>query len=241
MKLRLIALLALTLSANGSGAETLHIAAENSWPPFSDQRGKGISRRLVDAALQTQGISTRYSVVPYARVLHAIAVGDVDAGFNVTRQKTTEAQFLFGSRPLLQASASWYFRPDAAMQYHHFDDLPSGIKVGLIIDYEYGDEFELHRQNFSEFRVSSQQQLIKMLLHQRVDAIVLFDRVADYRLDSMGLPPDTLARGFQNHISDIYVAFNRDNPRSPEFAHKLDLGLEIIQNNGLYQILLMSP
>jgi polar amino acid transport system substrate-binding protein len=64
---------------------------------------------------------------PYARVLAEIEKGTVVGGYNVTRQTSSEEQFLFGQQVLLTAAASFYFQENIA-------DIPDGTRMGLIIN-----------------------------------------------------------------------------------------------------------
>ncbi len=172
-------------------------------------------------------------VYPYTRVLDEVEKGILVGGYNVTRQASTEQQFLFGQQPLLKAPASFYFSPKnpKAQEYHNIADIPAGSSIGLIIDYEYGDKFELHKNRFNQVRVSNQEQIIHMLRIGRLDGAILFDAVATYTLKSMQLEPTSIVKGPVNHTSDIYVAFSFSHKKARFFAEKLDQGLLKIAGN----------
>jgi polar amino acid transport system substrate-binding protein len=216
------------------------LAVEDSWPPYANSKGEGLSTSILKQALSAVDIKLIIKVYPYARVLDEVAKGVLVGGYNVTRQASTEQQFLFGEQPLLTAQASFYFSKDhpEALSYKSVADIPDGTTIGLIIDYEYGNEFEKHKHRFNEVRVSQQEQIINMLNMGRLDSAILFDAVASYTLKAMNLETDSLLRGPLNHTSDIFVAFSRSHKQSEYFSKKLDLGLIKIKNNGLYQELL---
>ena len=224
-----------TLSAEVWADGQIILAVEDSWPPYADSEGQGLSTSIVRHALGTVGISASFRVCPYARVLFEVEKGIVDGGYNVTRQSSTEAKYLFGQTPILVAPASFYYRPDNIGNYHSLDEIPDGTRIGLIIDYEYGEEYEKQRARFQEVRLSSQSQIIQMLMLGRVDTVIMFDEVAKYTLTQMGLAPDTLVKGFTNHQSDIYVAFSRRNPEAEKLAASLDKGIQAIKANGVYE------
>lgn len=218
---------------------TPQFAVENSWPPYSHRDGSGISRTLVTRALQLEGIAPQFLVQPYARVLFSIQKGDVVGGFNITRQQSTESLFIFGEEPLLLARASFYFRPGDEARYQTLRDLPDGTRIGLIIDYEYGDEYERQRGRFAEIRVSHHEQLIKMLLKNRVDTILMFDAVGDYSLQQLRAEAGDVRwdvrRGMANHESRIFVGFSRQHPEAASLAAALDRGLRRLRQSGAYQ------
>lgn len=50
--------------------------------------------------------------------------------------------FLFGNEVLFSAPASFFFKVGSRAYYKFYADLPNDIRVGLIIDYKYGDIYE---------------------------------------------------------------------------------------------------
>lgn len=216
------------------------LAVEDSWPPYAGTNGQGIATSIIEKALAEVDIRLFLKVAPYARVLDEVEKGLVVGGYNVTRQESTNKQFLFGQQAVLTASASLYFSTEntQAQQYNSIADIPAGSSIGLIIDYEYGDLFEQHKNRFNEVRVSSQEQIINMLRLGRIDCAILFDAVASHTLKSMKLPEDSILKGPLNHTSDIYVAFSRSHKQAKYFADKLDQGLVKIKKSGQYSKLL---
>ena len=212
----------------------LRLAAEDSWPPFSDMNGKGMSADIVSAAYAAVGREVEYHVRPYSRVLHEVRSGQLDAGFNVTRQATTEVVYIFGQQPILFARASFFFPNNSVKSYTDYAELPLNGNIGIINGYEYGDIYETSRHRFQEHRVNSQTQIIGMLMAGRLDMAIMFDQVAAYTLKSMGLENEVLRKGFANHRSAIYVVFSRKNPHAQWWADKLDEGMLKIKASGVY-------
>lgn len=242
MKTRIALYLCLLLSSAVFGKDVqteIHLGAENSWPPYSNQYGQGVSTNIVKAAFAKVGMTTKISVHPYARVLHDLKAGVLEGGYNVTRQENTEQDFIFGSEPILQANAHWYFAPGTRLPEGTPTDLPNGYKVGGIIGYEYGDIFERERPRFKEMRVSRQSQLVKLLLQGRIDAAIMFEAEAVETLKMMGLPENSVQKGMFNHTSDIYLAFSRKHKKAIENAKAFDEGLRLLKASGEYRKLLM--
>ena len=217
--------------------ELLTIAAEDNWPPFSDEHGKGLSYLLVNAALKSQGYQIRTEVVPYARALYLTEQGKTDALWNVTRQKNTEQDFLLHQVPLFQARSSFYFHRHAGW-FKSVADIPDRAIVGVILGYEYGDLFEQHKHRFRLVEVSTHQQLIAMLSQDKLDLAIFFDDVLAYYLQKMSGKKPRLAKGHPNYVSDIYVAFDKRDPKSSSRAAALDAGLRQLQQSGDYQRML---
>lgn len=241
VNIKCLLIIALTFLCVGTHADgtlpTPLLAGEDSWAPYSNKQGEGISKDIISAAFAEVNIKPKFITAPYARVLHMTDTGAADGAFNVTRQSSTEQTYLFGQEPLFTASASWYF-PSSSQHYKNINELPKRLKIGLIIGYEYGDEFEKQQTNFQEVRVNNQRQLVKMLSKGRIDAAIMFDRVAEDVLSQINLPGDSIRRGFSNHNSDIYIAFSRSNPHSRQYADLLDQGLRKLKDSDRYQQLL---
>ncbi|MFV0596062.1 substrate-binding periplasmic protein [Shewanella sp.] len=224
-----------------AASQSITLAAEDSWPPFANQFGQGISHRLIAAAFKQSQVEVNSLVVPYSRALMMAEKGAVDGVFNVTREASTEQRFVFGNTPLFVAQASFYQRKQRPLLAANKWEIPKGSIVGVIKSYEYGDEFpELVKQRqLNVVTVANQQQLINLLMIGRIDAAVMFDLVAQENLQKMGVSDDVIP-AFNNHSSEIYLAFSKENPKAAQFAKELDQGLTQLKANGQYQQLL-SP
>ena len=242
--LQVIVLLSIAVSvvcqADNEKTRSVILAVENSWSPYADSNGQGISTNIVEQAFASVGITLMVKVFPYARVLDEVQKGIWVGGYNVTRQASTEQQFLFATQALLKAPASFYFPAEhlQAQAYKSIADIPDGATIGLVINYEYGDTFEEHKHRFKRIRVSTQEQIINMLRVGRLDVAILFDAVASHTLKSMQLEPSSILKGPINHTSDIYVAFSRSHKDAQFFADQLDKGLMQLKNSGMYEKLL---
>lgn len=218
----------------------LQLAVEDSWPPYADAAGRGLSTDIVRAAFDAVGVAVSIEIKPYARVMRDLEAGLVDGGYNITKLSANLERFIFGEEPLATATVSFYYRPGAVKDYRSAFDVPTGTRIATIIDYDYGDEFESQRPRFREYKVMRQSQIVHMLIAGRVEAAVMYDRVAAYTLNTLGLPPETIVRGSTIHPNDVYVAFSRHNPHAQEYAALLDEGLRKIRQNGVYEQILSS-
>lgn len=212
-------------SASVFAQPSITLAVENSWPPYANQYGDGLSKQILQKAFANQGIQVSFVTVPYARALHLTEIGKVDGAFNVTKQTSTIEKFSFGQEPILVASASYYYPINSKFNYKSVADIPSGTTVAVILGYEYGNDYELNKHRFDEVKVSSQEQIIKLLLRNRADMAIMFDEVAKYHLTKMQLTEHAIIKGELNHTSHIFVAFNKDKALQT-VIEKLDKGLK---------------
>ena len=235
---------ALLINAHAEKIEPLKItlAAEDGWPPFADQVGSGISHNLIKQAFQQVNVEVSTIVVPYSRGLIMTERGSVDGVFNVTREQSTVNRFVFGNVPLFTATASFFFTKDKPVSLTDKWQIPINSVVGIIEDYEYGDDFlELVKQRkLHIIKVDSQRQLINLLLVERIDAAIMYDLVADVYIKQMGVK-DAIYSTFNNHTSEIFVAFSKKNPQSIHLSKLLDEGLLRLKKQGKYDKLLLPP
>jgi polar amino acid transport system substrate-binding protein len=211
--------------ATGSTEDSIrvHLGAEDSWPPYSNAQGQGVSTNLIKAAFAKTNLTPTFRVLPYARVLHDLQSGKIDGGYNVTLQSTTKDKYIFGKVPLLAVESYWFFIPGTYPKIKSIND---------------GDIYENHRHRFTEVQVSQQSQIIRMLKQGRIDAAVMFDREAEYALKEMKLDAAIFDKRFLNHHGDVYVAFSHKSPRARWLAEQLDKGLLMIKEAGEYDRIL---
>ncbi|MBT1443404.1 transporter substrate-binding domain-containing protein [Shewanella sp. JM162201] len=225
-----------TLAIATEAPSSIRIAAEDSWPPFADADGDGLSHRLIQKAFALQGVKVDTLVVPYNRGLILTEQGKVNAVFNVARQQSTESRFLFGREPLFKTTASFYQLKNRERVAADKWSLPPGTRVGIIRGYEYGDEFD--RLSNMELHIhDNQYQLLNLLLTHKLDMVVMYDEVAEQFLSRTGVTNEVMAV-FPNHTSELFLAFNKEDKDSAALIRALDLGLEQLREQGEYRKLL---
>jgi len=197
---------------------------EDSWPPYADAQGNGLSKDIIQKAFDSVNVKVEFVTVPYARALRMAEFGKVHGAFNVTKQKSTTDKFNFGEVPILQAPASYYYPAASKLNFTTVADIPKGTTIALIIGYEYGNVYNIYRSRFDEVRVSNQKQIIQLLIRNRVDVAIMFDKVATYKLAEMGLSDNAIKKGKINHNSKIFVAFSKKK-NTKNIIQKLDEGL----------------
>jgi polar amino acid transport system substrate-binding protein len=233
MKARLVfALICISISFSSYSYSNskVTLAVENSWPPYSNNQGNGISKEIIIKAYHAVNVEVEFIVVPYTRALHMVKIGSADGAFNVTKQANTEDIFNFGEEYLLKAKASYYYNQDATLNFSTATSIPDGTTIALILGYEYGDIFQQNKHRFKEVRVVNQEQIVQLIRKKRVDMAIMFDEVAKDTMTNMGLKHSSIKQGQINHQSDIYVAFSKIND-TKEMMRLLDEGLNRIRSS----------
>jgi polar amino acid transport system substrate-binding protein len=110
--------------------------------------------------------------------------------------------------------------------------------VGIIESYEYGNEL-VHLNHLKLVEVSNHNQLINLLLLNRLDAVIMYDQVAKKYLAEMGVA-NVISKSVHNHTGDLYLAFSKQNPNAELFAKKLDQGLKALKQDNSYDKIMAS-
>ena len=224
--------------SNQQARQVIKLAAEDNWAPFANASGTGISHSIINSAFSRVNIEVKSIVVPYSRAVVMAKKGLVEGVFNLVKEKSTEQHFVFGEHPLFSATASFYQNAKMPVQAMDKWQLPPNTKVGIIEGYEYGDELNL-LPNVHIFKLSNHNQLINLLLLDRIDLAIMYDLVAEQYIQRMGVAAD-IEQTFTNHTGQVYLAFSKDNPQAETLAKLLDTGLISLKQDGSYQKIMAS-
>lgn len=216
-----------------NNVQTVKLAAEDNWAPFAKSSGTGISHSLINSAFSRVGVEVESIVVPYSRGLVMAKKGIVDGVFNLVKEKSTQDHFIFGKEPLFSATASFYQNAKNTTVADDKWGFPPNTKIGIIEGYEYGDEL-LSLPNIHILTLSNHNQLINLLLLERIDLAIMYDLVAEQYIDQMGVSKDILPT-FTNHTGQVYLAFSKENPEAESLARLLDKGIISLKQDGSYQ------
>ena len=86
--------------------------------------------------------------------------------------------------------------------------------------------------------VSTHEQLVKLLRASKLDVALFFDDVLNFYLKQWQLSDALMIRGEENFVSELFIAFDKQNEHSQHKADALDQGLLQLQQSGEYQRLM---
>lgn len=219
-------------------AETVELAAEDDWAPYShlvpgEPEPQGLSPRLVRAAFRTQGIQVRFKALPFGRCLQEARLGRVVGCFNVTRTRDNAEQFLWHPTPLFQEELAIFSKvtpgqpKSPAMQ---LQDL-KGRRVGLTVGYTYPSDVmldpQIQRQEFS-----SDANLLRMLAAGRLDVALLNTLPAYHRMRQDASLQGNVVRVGRISLDGFWVGFSRVHPDGMRLVSTFERGLQALLING---------
>ena len=226
----------LLVCSAGLRAETVTVAGEDGWYPFSGLvkgQGQGMTVDIVRAAYRAVGIDVKFDFMPYARCVALTRSGVQLACFDTFRTPDTESEFLWHSPSLFNVEYRIY-APIASKQRHLGVRDLEGQHVAVTRGYEYGAEFDRNSKVLRELS-SSDESNFRMLLAGRVAYTITAEVIAK----SLFKQHPELAGKFRavGSVSrnDVYIAFSRRNPEGPREMARFEKGLRIIRENGRLQ------
>ena len=219
-------------------AKELLFAAENNSPPYSDVNGLGISFNVINAVFENSEYDINYVSVPYARALTMLEHNKVDGVFNVTLEVDNNSVFLFGREALFAAHSYLFYPKNNKKNYRTLQDIPDGTTVGVMIEFEYGKQFEKHKHRFKLVKVSDQQQLIRLLLRERIELAIMYEKMVFHDIKAMSLPVESIRKGFLQSTSKAYLAFNKQRGDLADVVAFFDKKLGELKESKRYSKLL---
>jgi polar amino acid transport system substrate-binding protein len=228
--------LLLVMSVAAFGAESIKLRAD-SWMPYNGDpkdAKPGFSLEIARAALEPQGVTIDYQIMPWARALKELESGSIDAvigslgdevpGMFVpvesVGQTTTEAIVLAGN--------SWTYSGITSLDT---------VKVGFPRGYTYAEDIDKYlaanaKKNVME--VGGDDPLVQaraLLERKRVDAFIEGEQVFMW-----GLTPEQKALykvgGTVVPAKDIFVAFSPKAANGKRWADLLGKGIADLRASG---------
>lgn len=227
-------LFALALAGSCRAQEAVQIAVDGYNPPFmsgTDSVAHGLYPALLTAAFDAMHKPVAITPMPWPRVVVALdEQRSGAAGIYKTAERTKNYDF---SAPLFVERIGVYYQAVRPVRFRTVADL-AGLRVGAIIGWSYGDEFDRARKagSFTVETVQSDLQNLRKLELGRIDvALIVVDSASalfeDGRFPSVARSEQLLAE------SPTYLAFHKD-ARQRELLRQFNRALAALRSSGAY-------
>lgn len=196
----LLAALIFFLPAEPLAEGTVVIHFED-YPPYEyteNGRVKGVNVALMREAFRRMDVDPVFIPMPWKRAVYEVRNGGILALASGFKTPDREVFAYFPSEPLAEEEVVVVAPTVSGVSISSLADL-SGLTVGVVREYAYGEEFDSLR-GLNKVEAASNPQLLKMLMSQRMDVAVMNRRVA------LALANDMNIKG---HISFVY-SVNRE-------------------------------
>ena len=209
------------------------IAGQNDWPPFFSKArtDQGIAIALVREIFAKSGYQVEFNDTPWSRAIATVKSGQMDILPGVW-DNAERKQYLVYSEPYLYNRIVFIKRKGDDFEFQGLASL-QGKRVGVIQDYNYGDEFlrsNLFRRDPALALVNN----IKKLLSERIDLTLEDEIVAkqDLLLKAPDLLP--LIEFTESSLREVglHIACGKVHPNCPLLIQQFNAGLKAMQEDG---------
>jgi polar amino acid transport system substrate-binding protein len=243
LKAALVAMAFLQASVAFAG-EKMRFAVGNFPPYFSeDMSEKGAIAVVVKAAMAASDIDVEYDFYPWSRALELAKRGEVAGSPGWTRTPERDTDFLF-SEPFVNCVDGVFSLKDKPLAFSSIKDF-KGRRIGVIVNLTYGAEFAdgLARGDFRVEMAPASENLLKMLLLGRVDAVVLNRSVAAQVLGGWSKEDAERIQASDTPflLKPWRLAVGKNHPEAKKIIAAFDAGLSKIRRNGSYRRLMSDP
>jgi polar amino acid transport system substrate-binding protein len=230
-------LVTVILGGSATLADTIELRADH-WCPFNCTPGSdrpGFMVEIATEALALYGHEVNYETLNWARSLEFAENGRIDGVIGTDEDESPD--FVFGpAMGTYQESAA--FRPNETTDITDIDAL-SGLRVGGIMDYDYGDVVAQYVEENGDSRAMVQmlsgdnalEQNLQKLLAGRIDLVPEESSVLSYTLANLGIT-DQVEIVTDPEVYDLYIAFSPALESSEMYASQLTEGVERLRATG---------
>lgn len=224
-------------------SERRHIKiSTGEYPPFISKNLPhfGPWPHVVSKAFEAEGLTVVYEFLPWARTLHLVEQGAVDAsvGFGKTPERLAKLQY--PETPLIDESVLFYYRKDRGFDWQSEADL-NGKTIGIIQGYASAEEMETLIKKGIKVKTQkalTEIQQFKMVLAGRIDAYPAAKTVAENILKKNFTPKQIAA--IASHPRpwrsiEIFVVFPRQGKDTAMLIQAFEKGIESLKKSGEYQ------
>jgi len=212
-------------------------ATQAVWPPYVFSTvNSGLATEIVTEAYATQGYQVEMEIKPWLRSLKEVRNQQKDLLISIwwSDDRTDKLDL---SVPYLLVQLKFVVLKENSFEYQNFDSL-QGMKVGIIEDYGYGDEFN-QSTAFKRVAADDLETNIRKLRARRIDALIADERATLHTIRKLGFEPDDFYFVHKSlMIKPVHLAIAKDHPNKQKLLVKFMIGLHELKQSGRYDQLL---
>lgn len=198
--------------------------------PGSDSTGfEGYSWDILRESFHSMGFSIKLSVVPWARALNSVLIGNVDILFPTGKNSTRQKIFHYSHEPVNHSKFLIYVRKDDPIIWNGLKSL-HGLTIGMKRGFNYGDKWEA-ATDIRKIDVNTIHQGFRMLDHYRLNGFIGYETTWDFFLKKYGWEDKYRKLPVFDSTNEYLVAL-KTNPRSIELLKIFDSGKRKLYQTG---------
>ncbi|MEE4243712.1 MAG: transporter substrate-binding domain-containing protein [Desulfopila sp.] len=198
---------------------------------------QGYSWDVVRRSFHEAGYTIDLYVVPWARVIHYLESGKVDAVFPANRTEKREKIFDFSKGYVDSTRMVAYVPAGKELQWRGLDSL-NGMRVGAVRGWAYGKKWEGNQEIHKE-SVDTILQSFQIMDKGRLDAVVGYEIVYDYILEQERIEHKYKKAGYFGIVNE-FLMINKGDMEAKEKMDDFDRGRTILEKNGVIHEIIES-
>lgn len=229
------AALLLPVSSFGQEPPPLPIVFEE-YPPYEyveDGEVKGINMDIIREAFKRMGIKPFFEPRPWKRAIYELKNGEILALSSGFRTKEREEFAVFSEGAGLGMETNCVIALSVSgLKIESLEDL-RGLRIGVVRDYVYGEQFE-SMTGLNKIKAASADQLLRMLLSQRMDVLVGNKTVFKFLAKKMGKLAHINIL-YEIGSEPLYLMFSRvRGPKMINLAHEFGIVVRQMKKDGTF-------
>ena len=191
-------------------------------PPYSylvDNKYTGIHVKTILLIAKKMNKQVTFIQCPFARCLSFLENGQADAiiGIRKTEERSKFLTFLDEPFTTQNFPLQFYIRQNSKINISHYSDL-SNLRIGTLRAATYFDQFD-HDESLNKVEVVNYNQLIQMLLKDRIDTFLEREESVKPWIDHVDYQQKIKLAPYQyNKSVESYIAFSNKSPLIKEIA-----------------------
>lgn len=232
-RLFLVVLLIGGFAGQVSSAELTIVA--DQWPPYVDQSmaNQGLAVEIVSSTFERAGYHPALRIETWPRALEGLEIGIYDVVGTVWKTPEREKLFVF-SDPYWMNQIRFIKKKDLEVKYENLDDL-SGLVIGTIKDYAYGEEF-VNSRSLIKIPQNYIIQNLSKLRDGDIDLTVGDELAIRYTLNQYmknSIPEfEFLEKPLASR--ELFVAVSKQNPRAEKIVSDFNRALREMKGDGSF-------
>lgn len=175
---------------------------------------EGIFIDILEAIFHPMGLKLEYTVAPLKRCLVYLEDGDVDLYIGLYKRPEREAFAYFIEPPFQTKTVKiFYLRKGEGDRVQQYEDLYTlergiGVRSGFKMFPRFDEDEKIKKQE-----VTTDEQNLKKLEAERIDAFVQTEEVADYLVVTLGFEEKVDKAPYKyEEPNPVYIAFSKKSP-----------------------------
>lgn len=213
------------------------------YPPLefeaNDGHAHGIAVDIVRRAMGNLGHHVTIRVLPWARAIKMVRLGNADAIFTIFKNPEREKFLDFSSEVLLPQVIYFYKKKGSDVQFDGNISSIQGKRIGVVSTISYGQVFESYKPLVFLDRVERLEQNLIKLLKGRIDLLPSSYDVAEYTINNLGLSSQIVRIPYRIERLPSYIAYSKVRNLGT-LRIQLDNEIVNMKNNGQYDAIIRS-